>query len=229
MLEIRAFGMVIQAELKRRRASRNKRSDVRRTMQLVAAGKTVEGKSTEVLIHDLSTGGLLVQTTVPLAVGETIEVILPRTGAREAEIVWSSGTFFGCRFLQPIPPASVSAALLKSGPLRSVHPAAPTAPLGFGERLTALRAAKGLTLEALAELLGVSRQAVWYWETGQRLPRADHFKKIAQVFKVAELELLAQQPGEITGDHASLVRELKREIARHNGVAEDKIKIVIEL
>jgi len=220
--------MVIQAELKRRRASRNKRGDARRTMHLVAAGRTVGGHSTEVLIHDLSTSGLLVQTVVPLAVGETIEIVLPRTGAREADIVWTSGTFFGCRFLHPIPPASVSAALLKSGPVGSTSPEGPTAPLEFGERLAALRASKGMTLETLAERLGVSRQAVWYWETGQRLPRAAHFKSIAQVFDVAELDLLARQPEQIR-DHAALVSELKREIARHNGVSEDKVRIVIEL
>ena len=158
--------MVIQAQLRRRRQSRNQRSDARRTMQLLTAGRTPDGKSTEVLIHDLSTGGFLMQTTASMALGDTIEVILPRTGAREAEIVWTSETFFGCRVLD--------------------------------------------------------------WETGQRLPRAEHFKKIAAIFKVPETELLDQPARQSAGDRSALISELKREIARHNGVDEDRVKIVIE-
>ena len=221
--------MVIQAQLRRRRKSRNQRSDARRTMQLLTAGRTPDGKSTEVLIHDLSTGGFLMQTTASMALGDTIEVILPRTGAREAEIVWTGETFFGCRFLVAVPPASVSAALLKSVPSQSAGPTDQAALLPrFGERLTALRVGKGLSLDALAEQLGVSRQAVWYWETGQRLPRAEHFKKIAAIFNVPETELHDQPARQSAGDRSALISELKREIARHNGVDEDRIKIVIE-
>jgi transcriptional regulator with XRE-family HTH domain len=198
-------------------------------MQLLTAGRTPDGKSTEVLIHDLSTGGFLMQTTASMALGDIVEVMLPRTGAREAEIVWASGTFFGCRFLVAVPPGSVSAALLKSVPSRSGEPHEQAALPQLGERLTALRLGKGLTLETLADRLGVSRQAVWYWETGQRLPRAEHFKKIAAFFKVPETALLDQQPRQITGDRVALISELKREIARQNGVDEDKIRIVIEL
>lgn len=223
--------MVIQAQLKRKRISSNQRRDLRRTMQLLAPGKTAKGQFAEVLIHDLSTGGFLVQTEAPLSIGESIEVVLPRTGARQAEVVWTSGSYFGCRFLQPVPPASVSAALLMSAP---VHHSASrdrdglAAPSEFGERLTALRVEKGWPLEKLAERLGVSRQAVWYWETGQRLPRAEHFRKIADVFAVPEADLLVQQRHAPPSDHTALISELRREIARHNGVDEADVKIVIE-
>lgn len=223
--------MVIQAQLRRRRSSRNQRRDVRRTMQLLTPGRTAKGQFAEVVIHDLSTGGFLVQTDAPLAVGETIEVILPRTGARGAEVVWTSGSFFGCRFLEPVPPASVSAAMLMSAPsptAASRDRDEPATPSEFGERLTALRVDKGWSLETLAERLGVSRQAVWYWETGQRLPRAEHFRKIAEVFAVSEAELLARAPRTSPGGHASLISELRRQIADHNGVAETEVKIVIE-
>ena len=36
----------------------------------------------------------------------------------------------------------------------------------FGQRLTAARKEKGISQEALAESLGVSRQVVSKWETG---------------------------------------------------------------
>lgn len=40
----------------------------------------------------------------------------------------------------------------------------------FGEKLTGLRKREGLSQEALAEQLGVSRQAVSRWEQGAALP-----------------------------------------------------------
>lgn len=229
---LRASVMVIQAQLNRRRQSRDQRSVVRRKMRLLAAGRTAAGQDSDVLIHDLSTSGLLLQTEVSLMNGEKIELALPRTGVREVEVVWKSGTYVGCRFLQPVPPAAVSAALLLSMPERAppandrAEPAA--TPADFGARLSALRAGKSWTLETLAERLGVSRQAVWYWETGQRLPRAEHFERIADLFEVQQHELIGQAPGVAAVGPAGLVDELRREVARHNGVAEDKVRIVIE-
>jgi len=222
--------MVIQAQFKRARTSRSRRGELRRTMQLLAPGKTVDGQIGEILVHDLSTGGLLLETEVPMAIGETIEVVLPRTGPRKAEVVWTSGSFFGCRFFEPVPPAAVSASLLKAAPARSaaLRDHDQEAPTEFGERLNALRTAQGLTLETLADRLGVSRQAVWYWETGQRLPRAEHFQQIAKLFGVQESDLLAEPPRAETTNHSSLISQLKREVARQNGVAEVSVRIIIE-
>ena len=45
--------------------------------------------------------------------------------------------------------------------------------MSFGERLQALRKAKGLSQEQLAEGIAVSRQAVSKWETGESLPDTD--------------------------------------------------------
>jgi transcriptional regulator with XRE-family HTH domain len=223
--------MVIQAQLKRRRDSRSQRRDARRTMQLVAPGRTARGQAAEVRIHDLSTGGLLVETDADLTVGETFEVVLPRTGAREAEVVWKSGSFSGCRFLQPVPPGAVSAAMLQSAPASPTdadYRSEETPAGGFGERLTALRVAKDWSLETLAERLGVSRQAVWYWETGQRLPRAEHFRTIAELFAVPEAELLARKQRAPRKDSTTLIGELKREVARLHGVAESAVRVLIE-
>lgn len=44
----------------------------------------------------------------------------------------------------------------------------------FGEKLTRLRKREGLSQEALAERLGVSRQAVSRWEQNTALPDAAH-------------------------------------------------------
>ena len=36
------------------------------------------------------------------------------------------------------------------------------------DELTATRTAMGLSMESLAKALGISRQAIWRWETGSR-------------------------------------------------------------
>lgn len=72
-----------------------------------------------VTIHDLSLTGALLETSVPMLVGAMIEVELPQAGKIEAEIVWSSGEYYGCQFALPISPAALSAAQLKSGALES--------------------------------------------------------------------------------------------------------------
>lgn len=54
----------------------------------------------------------------------------------------------------------------------------------FGEKLTGLRKREGLSQEALAEQLGVSRQAVSRWEQGTALPDAAKLLPCARLFSV---------------------------------------------
>lgn len=70
-----------------------------------------------VTIHDLSLTGALLETSVPMLVGAMIEVELPQAGRIEAEIVWSSGEYYGCQFCLPVSPAALSAAQLQSTPV----------------------------------------------------------------------------------------------------------------
>ena len=48
----------------------------------------------------------------------------------------------------------------------------------WNERIAAARKAAGLTQEALGEKLGVSRQAVSKWESGQAVPDLDTVAKL---------------------------------------------------
>ncbi|HWJ38900.1 MAG TPA: PilZ domain-containing protein [Sphingomicrobium sp.] len=86
------------------------------------------GGDDAVTIHDLSLTGALLETSVPMLVGAMIEVELPQAGRVEAEIVWSSGEYYGCQFELPVSPAALSAAQLKSGALEA-EPQAPPDPL----------------------------------------------------------------------------------------------------
>jgi hypothetical protein len=78
-------------------------------------GAAVGPAGSSALIHDISTKGLLLETTADIA-NDRVEVHLPHLAAAQARVVWSHGRFFGCEFSEPIPSAAVSAALLRSDP-----------------------------------------------------------------------------------------------------------------
>jgi len=75
---------------------------------------SLAGSGEEVVIHDLSPGGILVETSASLRKGARLEVDLPELGATQARVVWNSGDYFGCQFDRPIPKAALSAALLRN-------------------------------------------------------------------------------------------------------------------
>ena len=52
----------------------------------------------------------------------------------------------------------------------------------FAARLRMLREKAGCTPEQVAETLGVSYQAVYYWESGLRQPKISDLPKIAEAF-----------------------------------------------
>lgn len=60
----------------------------------------------------------------------------------------------------------------------------------LGERLARLRNQKGLSQDALAELLGVSRQSVSKWETDASVPELDKLVKLGDLFEVSLDELV---------------------------------------
>lgn len=61
----------------------------------------------------------------------------------------------------------------------------------FHEKLQELRKQKGLTQEALAEALYVSRTAVSKWESGRGYPNIESLKAMAKFFSVTVDELLS--------------------------------------
>ncbi len=60
----------------------------------------------------------------------------------------------------------------------------------FQENLTALRKQKGLSQEALAECLQVSRQAVSKWENGESQPDLENFRALCRVLETQPNSLL---------------------------------------
>lgn len=63
----------------------------------------------------------------------------------------------------------------------------------LNENLKMLRQNKGLSQEKLAEILGVSRQAVTKWESGQTTPSSGNLIALADLYKVSLDELLGKE------------------------------------
>jgi hypothetical protein len=82
------------------------------------------------VVRDLSSTGLLLETSADLNAGHHLEVDLPLVGAKGAKVMWRDGRLFGCRFGDPISKSAVNAALLASEPAQ-----APKQPLDAPARL----------------------------------------------------------------------------------------------
>ena len=64
----------------------------------------------------------------------------------------------------------------------------------FGEKLQSLRQRAGMSQDALAERLQVSRQAVSRWERDETMPETDKVVALADIFGVTTDYLLRLQP-----------------------------------
>lgn len=110
--------MALLGQLRAEPLAQNGRYSRRRELKLhtqASAGM----QTTRVVIHNLSSTGLLIETPTDLQPGEALDVNIPETGVVQAEVVWSSGEFYGCEFATPLNQAAVSAAVLVSPPQHS--------------------------------------------------------------------------------------------------------------
>ncbi|MCL1847561.1 MAG: helix-turn-helix domain-containing protein [Coriobacteriia bacterium] len=80
--------------------------------------------------------------------------------------------------------------------------------MGTKEVLTELRKGSGLTQDALAERLFVTRQAVSRWETGETTPNTETLKLISREFDVSINTLLGQPQEPICQSCAMPLREI---------------------
>ena len=215
-------------------ASTGQARDPRRVLHLEAEGALPSGARTNVRVHNVSTTGLLLESTIRLAIGERIEIDLPHAAATWARVIWTSDDLSGCQFEQPITPAVLSAAQLRSTPGESLDlaerhalPAGDAVPgESFGTRLLRLRKERGLTLAQVATRLGVSKPTVWAWEQGKAKPVESRLDALAQVFDVHASELVQSR---ISPALFQLIARSKEQIAEVVGTSPDKIRIMIDL
>ena len=66
----------------------------------------------------------------------------------------------------------------------------------LGEKIKACRQTAGMSQEKVAELVGVSRQAVTKWEANQSAPNTENLFKLAEIFGTTVDFLLASREAE---------------------------------
>lgn len=91
--------------------------------------------------------------------------------------------------------------------------------MGFSEKILKLRMRNGLSQEALADKLMVSRQAVSKWESGVTLPETEKLITISNMFGVS-LDFLLKEDMNSKG-RAGSTENLDRVILRFLGSAQD--------
>lgn len=207
------------------------RNGERRKLMLETSGSLPTGEASNVVIHNVSATGMLLETTLDLAEGEVIEVDLPEAGRVLARIVWASGILFGCAFRDVLSEGALSAIELKASaplPPELGRPATRRKATGelFGQRLEKLRKGRSMTLAQVAEKLGVSKPTVWAWEKGKARPVADRIPALAEVLGVEEGELasFSEPPG-----IEDLIESSRRRIAEAYGTRPEKVRIMIEV
>jgi transcriptional regulator with XRE-family HTH domain len=203
--------------------------ETRRELRLEAAGALPSGTQTNVLIHNVSVTGLLMESHVLLGEGDAIDIELPEAGMRRARVIWASHPLYGCQFDLPISDAALSAAQLRSAvsaQLELGHRRELVPDEGFAARLHRLRTSAGLTMAALAERLGVSKPTVWAWEQGKAKPVGSRIEALAMALGVPPSELVAGQDDAAVRD---LLERIRQQIARTVGTSAERIRISIEL
>ena len=60
----------------------------------------------------------------------------------------------------------------------------------LGEKIKSRRSAKGLSVKDVADKMGVSPQAVYRWESGERMPDIVTFLSLVKLFGVSMEEML---------------------------------------
>ncbi len=67
--------------------------------------------------------------------------------------------------------------------------------MNFSDKLQIIRKERGLSQEGLAELIGISRQAVAKWELGQGYPDVENLISLSDLFKISIDKLIkAEEP-----------------------------------
>ncbi|KQM19409.1 helix-turn-helix domain-containing protein [Novosphingobium sp. Leaf2] len=206
----------------------------RRRLMLETQGALASGAEAQVRVHNFSQTGVLLESRIDLDVGEGIDLELPGAPQTRARVVWASGHLYGCAFETPIPPATLSAAALRSAVQTELGlgpapvPDAPAAMGGesLGERLHRLRKLRGLTQGELASRLGVSKPTVWAWEQGRARPIEERVEAIAQELGVDVADL---RPNRAVPGLSDLIARCREQIAAVVETAPEKVRIMIEL
>lgn len=99
----------------------------------------------------------------------------------------------------------------------------------FGERLFALRTARGLTQVDLAKALGTTQRVVSYYETKGELPAPEILVALVRALGTTADELLGIKPAKLSPDNTPEQRRLWKRFQRMESLPEKDQRAVIRL
>lgn len=216
--------MAVKAQLEEIEPGADERGAARRRLLLATSGARASGAAADVVVHNASNSGLLLESPVALEDGEALAIVLPEAGTVIARVVWSSGEFYGCRFDQPIRTAALSAAELRSDAPLIGEEIGAREPLHA--RLARLRHARRLSLADVADALELSKPTVWAWEKGRAKPAEHRLPAIAALYGIELEELVA---GASIDGMDALLDTMRKDIAAAFGTVPAKVRIMIDL
>jgi transcriptional regulator with XRE-family HTH domain len=225
--------MAIPAHIKQPARGHDQRAGERRPLQLEISGLLADGQEANVIVHNMSVSGLLLETGIALATGDRLTLDLPQAGAIEAAVMWRSERLYGCAFATPLGAGALAAAQLQGLPVSEAGTPASAPATGtagsesLGSRLNRLRREAGLTLADVATRLGVSKPTVWAWEKGKARPLPERIPAIAEALG-ATADDLAESSGAQT-DLAALIDDCRSRIAQACSTSPGAVRIMIEL
>jgi transcriptional regulator with XRE-family HTH domain len=97
----------------------------------------------------------------------------------------------------------------------------------FSKKLQKYRVARKLTLDDLAQALGVSKPTIWAWEHAKSRPRPERHAALARILKVPVEVLMHVEP--MANDQSQVVRECKERIAEAFDLDPSAVQIRIDL
>ena len=93
----------------------------------------------------------------------------------------------------------------------------------FSEKIIKLRKSKGLTQDAFASIVSVSRQAVYKWESGQSYPEAQKLVEIKKLFGISIDDLLDDSYDVVVPEKKKLPKKERERIEAE--VLKEEIKV----
>ena len=95
----------------------------------------------------------------------------------------------------------------------------------FGENLKNIRKQKNISQEELAEKLGVSRQSISKWETGENFPSMNNIMCLCDIFKCKINDLVHENFTDID----SLDSEIKESVVKFKKEKQVKVKLISKI